>query len=167
MSVGLFLNKKTWYRIEFDSGRTGWIVSGDLDTSSNSPNGSTVVSSLLISEAQAADTNNSEQGIPGFNIWILLLIAFIFVIFGMIAKVAYDEVDKRQQLSVRRIFNLGECIKALIVAPMVFAAFLVAGNFTFNNEIAVLIFFCMAFQNGFFWQTVIPTTKENPVSANN
>jgi hypothetical protein len=24
----------------------------------------------------------------------------------------------------------------------------------------VVIFFCLAFQNGFFWQTVIPSSKE-------
>jgi hypothetical protein len=159
VTVGLFFDKKRWYRIEFDTGRSGWVFSEQLDISAAPFNDSKFARLIVIPEAQAASSNGSDQGTPGFNMWMMLFGAFVFVVLGMIGKVAYDEVDKGQSLSWQSVFNLTKCIKALIAAPMAFAAFLVVGNFAFKNEVAVVIFFCMAFQNGFFWQTVIPSAR--------
>jgi hypothetical protein len=167
VTVGLFFDKKKWYRIEFDTGRCGWVFSGQLDISTAPIGDSNYIGSIVITEAhaQAASTNGSDHGIPGFNIWIMSVIAFVFVVFGMIGKVAYDELDIGQRPSLRSTFNLWKCLKALIVAPIVFGAFLTVGKFSFENEIAVIIFFCLAFQNGFFWQTVLPTGEVVPKTA--
>lgn len=170
VTVGLFFQKKKWCRIEFSNGRCGWVFSGQLNISMAPIDESSYAGSILIPEAhaQAASTNTSNQGIPGFNIWIMSGIAFVSVVFGMIGKVVYDELDAGQKPSLRSTFNLCKCLKALIVAPIVFGIFLKAGDIYLKNETAVIIFFCLAFQNGFFWQTVIPTGKvaTKPTSPN-
>ena len=164
--IGLFWDKKRWYRIEYEADgkrwRSGWVYSQQLNASAASFRESNFALSLLIPEVQAADqgapdSGIPDQGVPGFNIWLLLLLAFIFIILGMIGKVVYDEVDNEQPLSFKNTVKLRKCIKALVVAPIVYGAFLIVGEFDFENEIAIIIFLCLAFQNGFFWQTVIPT----------
>ncbi len=174
VTVGLFINKKKWFRIEFDNGRSGWVFSGQLNISAAPASNSGYFGSIFISAAHAdpaeADADpvaatNSARGIPGFNNWLLLGVAFFFVIIGMIGKVVYDELDTGQRPTLRSTFNLWKCLKAFIVAPIVFLAFLTMGDFSFQTEIAVIIFFCLAFQNGFFWQTVLPTRKAAPSST--
>jgi hypothetical protein len=166
VTVGFFFDKRKWYRIQFDTGRSGWVFSGLLNISEAPFNDSDYSQLFVIPRAQAATTNSSGQGIPGFGIWVMLFGAFIFVIFGMIGKVTYDQLDKGQSLSLKTVLNLRKCMKALIVAPIVFGFFLRTGKFYFENEMAVLIFFAMAFQNGFFWQTVLPTAEQPPAMPN-
>ena len=178
VTVGLFFNKKKWFRIEFDNGRSGWVFSGQLNISAAPAKDSGYFGAIFISEAHADTTeagagstetdaapvalNNSSRGIPGFNNWVLLGIAFFFVITGMIGKVVYDELDSGKAPSFRSTFNIRKCLKALIVAPIVFLTFLNVGDFSFQTEMAAIIFLCLAFQNGFFWQTVLPTRKAAP-----
>ena len=95
----------------------------------------------------------------------MLGVAFFFVITGMIGKVVYDELDSGKAPSISSTFNLSKCLKALIVAPIVFLTFLNVGDFSFQTEMAVIIFLCLAFQNGFFWQTVLPTRKTATTAA--
>lgn len=158
VKVGLFLDKKIWYKIEFGSGRVGWVFSRQLNISAESLNSPKYVS-FFIPEVQAQNSHNNDQGVPGYALWMMLFGALIFVIVGMFCKVAYDEIDKEQPITLSNILNLRKCIKALLIAPMIFATFLIAGDFNIGSEISIVIFFCMAFQNGFFWQTVVPTGK--------
>ena len=170
-SVGLFFDKKQWYRIEFDGRRAGWVFADLIEPAAESRSPAPTIRFSLLAPAFAQDSpaespeagaDIASQGVPGFNITILLLGAFVSIVLGMVGKVAYDEVEHGQHLSLRGCVNIRKCIKALIVAPMTFSAFLVAGDYTFQDEVAVIIFLCMAFQNGFFWQTVLPVGREVP-----
>jgi hypothetical protein len=164
VTVGLFINKKKWFRIEFDNGRSGWVFSGQLNTSAAPVSNSGYFGAIFISAAHADPVaeNDSATGIPGFNNWLLLGVAFFFVITGMVGKVVFDELDSGKSPSFRSTVNIKKCLKALIVAPIVFVTFLNVGDFSFQTEMAVIIFLCLAFQNGFFWQTVLPTRKVAP-----
>lgn len=63
--------------------------------------------------------------------------AFVFVVLGMLGEVVYDEVDKGQAPSLRGCLIFIKCIKALLAAPTAFGTFLVAGRFSFSDEIAI------------------------------
>lgn len=172
-SVGLFFDKKQWYRIEFEGRRGGWVFAELIEPAAESRAPAPAIRLNLLTPAHAQDApvdsaeveaEPASQGVPGFNISLLMFGAFVSIVLGMVGKVAYDEVERGQHLSLRGCINIRKCIKALIVAPMTFSAFLVAGDYTFQDEVAVIIFFCMAFQNGFFWQTILPVGKEVPQS---
>jgi hypothetical protein len=168
-SVGIFFNKQTWYRINFNGHEFGWIPADFINVSDQRPDARqpnrSLLSGLLVGpayaqEAPARADDNAAPPPPGFSLKLLMLISFVFIILGIFAKVTFDEIEKNKSFGWRQVIDLRKCVKGIVVSPMVFITFLAAGNFAFANEVAVVIFFCLAFQNGFFWQTVIPSSKE-------
>ena len=159
-TVGLFVGKKLWYKISFGNARSGWISADQL--LARAPVQDHGLRIEFISSAYAQDTTGTTTGIPApgvpaFGHTLLIVAALFFVLLGIVGKVVFDAVDNSADASLRACVQLKKFVKALIAAPLAFLAFLNLADFAFTSEVAVAVFFCMAFQNGFFWQTLVPT----------
>lgn len=77
---------------------------------------------------------------------------FVAMLIGMIAKGMVDWLDTSDS-AVLKMHLRNACV-ALFVSPIVFLGFLSAGQFSTSNQ-TFLVLCLLAFQNGFFWQTVL------------
>ncbi len=77
---------------------------------------------------------------------------FIAMLLGMIAKTAVDWLDTRRKGTLIEHLRNGSI--AVLVSPIVFLGFLQAGEFNASTQ-AFAVLCLLAFQNGFFWQTVL------------
>jgi len=89
---------------------------------------------------------------------------FVAVCVGMAAKGLFDWLEEPgfAAAEYRR-----KTLRALLVSPIVFLGFTSLGNFDFGSAPlgTLLIYLCMAFQNGFFWQTVLVKAGETDVAS--
>ncbi len=167
INVGFIGGRKTWYQIQYDGAR-GWVFSGAIQT----PLAGGVVPSAgyrmlgggILSVAVASAETGMPNGIPEQSqFYIFYGLLFLVTLCGMFGKVVYDEMEHLSDTrsvadGLRRCLNARKWIKAALVAPIVFLTFLQMGKATLPAapDVSALIGFCLAFQNGFFWQTVIP-----------
>jgi hypothetical protein len=77
---------------------------------------------------------------------------FLGVLLGMVAKVIVDFLDARDKSTLWIHARNG--VIAILVSPIVFLGFLTAGQFPSGKQTFVVLWL-LAFQNGFFWQTVL------------
>lgn len=84
----------------------------------------------------------SETSIP----WLEMALYFIMIV-GMVAKYFYDAVGQGSKVD----FQKWQFLKPILVSPIVFAA--IYGGAGEDASLMLLLIF--AFQNGFFWQTVL------------
>lgn len=163
-SVGLFVDKKKWLRIDLGGGRSGWIFAGTTTLADARAPSWLRFDLSPIPSAVAAD-GNAGAGLPGFSDRKMILIALLCVLLGMFGKLVFDEAEANAAFSWQQCLQPRKFIKAFVAAPIALVAFLNLGNFAFTSEVAVVVSWCMAFQNGFFWQTLLPAAKMS-VNAN-
>jgi hypothetical protein len=77
---------------------------------------------------------------------------FIAMLLGMIAKAAVDWLDTPDRSALQE--HLRSALIAFLVSPIVFLGFLSAGQFSASKQ-TFIVLWLLAFQNGFFWQTVL------------
>jgi hypothetical protein len=77
---------------------------------------------------------------------------FVAMLLGMLAKAGVDWLDSSDKSLMRQ--HLRNALVAILVSPIVFLGFLSAGQFSTSTQTFVVLFL-LAFQNGFFWQTVL------------
>lgn len=82
---------------------------------------------------------------------------FVAMLLGMLAKALFDLLDDAKP-SWREHLRHGAM--AIVISPIVFLGFITAGQFNSTSQ-TFLVLALFAFQNGFFWQTVL---KRNPPS---
>ncbi|KGM40220.1 hypothetical protein JY96_09725 [Aquabacterium sp. NJ1] len=80
---------------------------------------------------------------------------FLAMLLGMLAKALFDLLDDSKP-SWREHLRHGAM--AIVISPIVFLGFITAGQFNSSSQ-TFLVLALFAFQNGFFWQTVL---KRNP-----
>lgn len=80
---------------------------------------------------------------------------FLAMLLGMLAKALFDLLDDTKP-SWREHLRHGAM--AIVISPIVFLGFITAGQFNSSSQ-TFLVLALFAFQNGFFWQTVL---KRNP-----
>jgi hypothetical protein len=83
-----------------------------------------------------------------------IIALYLFLILGMFAHYGFGYLT--QSSKKRKKFNLGYFMAPILVSPIVFLPFLAAFQ-NANIEVetmssAKLMFFCVAFENGFFWK---------------
>jgi hypothetical protein len=77
---------------------------------------------------------------------------FVAMLLGMLAKAGVDWLDAADSSTMWQ--HLRNAVVAILVSPIVFLGFLTAGQFSTSTQTFVVL--CLlAFQNGFFWQTVL------------
>ena len=158
--IGVLFDKRTWFRIEYGADRPtaqGWIYAGTTDLGLlDDPGAGTKTASgggILVSAAHAQATGLPGGGLPSNMTANIIVISFSAILLGMIAKVLFDYLEERSRIVFSEV--LRKMFRSIIVAPIVFLSFLQVGEFGVTNDISVYIGACLAFQNGFFWQTVL------------
>jgi len=154
-SIGLILSRQKWLQIEFGGGNPGWIsaasvsYAGMTSIDRSSAHG---ILDLVIATAQAQSTDVPPATSQAPASWPIYLILFLAICGGMSAKGAFDWMQQDGALgkSYRR-----ETIRAWLVSPIVFASVLQVGDFSVQTTTKFALFVCWAFQNGFFWQTIL------------
>jgi len=166
ITVGFIGGRKTWYQIQYDNAR-GWVFAGTISTSiveTPVPRVGQSLSLGLIAIAVASADTGVPSGVPHqIQFYVFYGLLFLVTLLGMGGKVVSDEMEALPETrsigdGLRACLSVRRWMKAAIVAPIVFLAFLQMGKATLPEtpDVAALIGFCLAFQNGFFWQTVIP-----------
>ena len=80
------------------------------------------------------------------------------MLFGMIAKAVVDYLDAPGSKHALREHSRNALV-AVLVSPIVFLGFLTAGQFSASTQ-TFIVLWLLAFQNGFFWQTVLKRERE-------
>jgi hypothetical protein len=78
---------------------------------------------------------------------------FLAMLLGMVAKTLVDYLDGSGDPDTLREHSRNGLV-AMLVSPIVFLGFLTAGQFSTSTQ-TFLVLSLLAFQNGFFWQTVL------------
>lgn len=100
---------------------------------------------------------DSATAISWWDLCTLYGPLFLALVLGILAKVGVDCLDDWNNLTVRNHMLRGHVrngLIALLVSPIVFLSFLSTGQFPAAKQ-TFLILALLAFQNGFFWQTVL------------
>lgn len=77
---------------------------------------------------------------------------FVAMVLGMAAKAMVDLLDSSDKALVRQ--HVKNAVVSILVSPIVFLGFLTAGQFSTSTQ-TFIVLCLLAFQNGFFWQTVL------------
>lgn len=166
VQIGVLYDKKLWYRIQFGGPRDGWAFSGQLQIASGSQGAWRAPWSLVAVAHAAGEPGLPGTGLPSNTMLIVYLIMFVFVMSGMLGKVAFDAINAGEGLTLRQCLSAKNFFRTVIVAPIVFLTFLNTADFSSGNgELGLLIMACLAFQNGFFWQTVLPAKGTQKTGA--
>jgi hypothetical protein len=116
------------------------------------------------SESVALGGNRASTTLD--DLFTLYAPLFIAMLFGMIAKATADWLDASDNSVLRQ--HVRNALTAFLVSPIVFLGFLSAGEFSTSRQ-TFIVLCLLAFQNGFFWQTVLkkdsPRTELNGVPA--
>lgn len=105
---------------------------------------------------QSADISSSSSRQPGSaslsDLGELYWPLFVAMLSGMLAKVGVDWLDASGKAIMQQ--HLRNFVISVLVSPIVFLGFLTGGQFSTTTQ-TFLVLCLMAFQNGFFWQTVL------------
>lgn len=146
--VGQFgIGTRTWLRVQFDGGISGWAYLGATDMSAPR---TAFGGFALISQAMAGDgpaASNSADGLPWHGGGWILMLSAAFVVLGIATRQAFE--GKRHRLHVEA------CKRALVIGPLAMVVVLLIGDFTLNGETATLVCLLIAFQSGYFWQAML------------
>ncbi|UCH94863.1 MAG: hypothetical protein JSV88_32040 [Candidatus Aminicenantes bacterium] len=86
--------------------------------------------------------------------WLEIGLYFIMLL-GMVSKYLFDAIGEKKRKKIK--FNKWQFIKPFLVSPMIFAAVYAMIPET-TSALLLLIF---AYQNGFFWHTVLYKVAPN------
>ena len=170
-------SSKPWLQIAYRSGpqwpKYGWVIKEAVRSATTTGYEGSLLG-FLVSDAQAQESSenqlpstppplpplttgaiaNTSVGMSAstsdvFNLYLPL---FVAMVLGMCAKVVVDLLDTWDKGLLWGHLRNG--IVAVLVSPIVFLGMLSAGQFSGNTQTFVVLAL-LAFQNGFFWQTVL------------
>jgi hypothetical protein len=192
-NVDFGLSSKIWVQIAYRSGpqwpKYGWVIKETLRTSRNmNPDDEHLA--FFIGSARAATPPTAKPAEPDeqlpriapdvpapsgettggtdssmatgvASLLELYLPLFYAMLLGMAAKVLVDLLDAWDKGLLWAHLRNG--VVAVLVSPIVFLGLMSAGQFSGKQQFVVLIL--LAFQNGFFWQTVLKRESDRSVPA--
>lgn len=159
-SIGFLGWSRVWLRIriELPSGESteGWIYGDGAGIATRRTGASTYAAlfgpAVAYAQATEASLTAPDSGLPDGGIPLFRLWAFIGICFGMAAKGAFDRLQIGSDFVVHDY--LLQTIPALLVSPIVFLGLTSLGEVHLAATPSIVTF-CVAFQSGFFWQTVL------------
>jgi hypothetical protein len=104
------------------------------------------------SEEKSASVSDEPSSTSLADLGELYWPLFLAMLIGMLAKAGVDWLDSSDRAMMRQ--HLRNALVSLLVSPIVFLGFLNAGQFSTSPQTFVVLWL-LAFQNGFFWQTVL------------
>ena len=84
-------------------------------------------------------------------------ISFVAIVIGMVAKTLVDIFGSSEPAKPGRLIR--STMVPLLVSPMVFLGFMQSASLTVRGISGFIVLLCLAFQSGFFWQTVMSIKK--------
>jgi hypothetical protein len=163
VTVGFVGSKQEWARIQFKVERNldeGWIAARALTGHKIEAEARGFrLPSPLVSVAYAQDLGGGD--VPPPSTMPFLVMVFVSMLLGMAVKGLFDHLG--EGIAQLKKTYLADTLKAFLVSPIVFMGFATGGDFQFTSDLALFVFLCMAFQNGFFWQTIL--AKAGPTAA--
>lgn len=93
----------------------------------------------------------------------LYIYIFLAMIIGMVAKVLFDIIEAWDKKKIKQHIQRG--LIALVVSPIVFLMLIQSAEFGMKGQKSFIILLLFAFQNGFFWQTIVKPGKDSPQVA--
>jgi hypothetical protein len=183
-NVDFGFSSRVWVQIQYRAGsqgwRNGWIPQESL-AARQSPDLWKRLLDNVIAPAEAQTPPGSDGELPPplsseaaaplstndiawSDLATLYGPLFTALLLGIVAKVAVDCLDDWNNLTVRRDKmrdHMRNGLIAILVSPIVFLGFLNAGQFPTAKQ-TFMVLALLAFQNGFFWQTVL---KKSPQKA--
>lgn len=97
------------------------------------------------------------------DLGVLYAPLFLAMLLGMMAKAFVDYLDADDTRHALREQSRNGLV-AVLVSPIVFLGFLTAGQFGSSKQ-TFLVLSLLAFQNGFFWQTVLKRDHPSPATV--
>jgi hypothetical protein len=115
-------------------------------------------------EVKSTSETQGSSPVPLSDLGMLYWPLFVAMLLGMIAKAGVDLLDAPDKSLKKE--HLRNAVVAVLVSPIVFLGFLSAGQFSASPQ-TFIVLWLLAFQNGFFWQTVLKrnvqkNNQENP-----
>ena len=109
----------------------------------------------MLKEKDFKETKHHKKKavLPVVNITWLDITYLLTMIIGIFAKDIWDNINETGVISIK----IPRLIAALIVSPIIYAAIY---SKLIQNQLT-LFGVAMAFQNGFFWQTVFGTVQKS------
>jgi hypothetical protein len=159
--IGVIPATRLWVRVRYESASEGWISADAVDESGSEPIATAALFATPVFQAPPLEPLDAAKLVPVTDgapnpawsyAWML-----VAVLLGMIAKAVFDRLECDE-------FDMRTCLRqtarAFVVAPIVFLGIGEAGNFPLAGS-GMLLYLAWAFQNGFFWQTVLgrPTAE--------
>jgi len=103
-------------------------------------------------ESGSAPSSAESAPVSLSNLGTLYGPLFVAMLLGMLAKGVMDCLNATTKAALKEHLRAG--FSAILVSPIVFLGFLNAGQFSASTQ-AFVVLSLLAFQNGFFWQTVL------------
>ena len=160
--VGQFgIGTRTWLRIQFDGGISGWIFLGATDLASTriATRGFSLIPEAIARER--TDGSNSDDGLPWYGRGWILMLSVGFVVLGIATRQAVDMKGAVPLHRRLRLWDAGR--RALMAGPLAIVMVLLIGDFTLNGEAATLACLLIAFQSGYFWQVLLGRPSPQPL----
>ncbi len=98
-------------------------------------------------------------------LYYLYLYMFAAMIIGMVAKECVALLVNWGDIEVKKHLRKG--FIPLLISPIVFLSFMQTADFQIDAQRKFIILLLLAFQNGFFWQTVFNLGSESKTGRNN
>lgn len=98
----------------------------------------------------------------------LIIALYLFMILGMLAHYGYTRFS--QPAKIRKKFDLGFFLAPVLVSPIIFFPLLTilqSANIEVETLNVKLMFFCIAFENGFFWKEFFDNRREDKEGSGN
>ncbi|QSX73532.1 hypothetical protein HIV01_009680 [Lysobacter arenosi] len=151
--VGQFgIGTRTWLRVQFDGGISGWAYLGATDMSApRTAFGGFALIPQAMAGGKSAESNSAD-GLPWHGGGWILMLSAAFVVLGIATRQVFD---RNTGLPPRQRLRIEACKRALTVGPLAMVVVLLIGDFTLNGETATLVCLLIAFQSGFFWQVLL------------
>jgi hypothetical protein len=183
-NVDFGFSSRVWVQIQYRAGgqgwRNGWIPQESLPAPRTVDLWQRLLDNVIApAGAQAPPGSNEElppplsseapspastNDIAWSDLATLYGPLFAALLLGILAKVGVDCLDDWSNVTVRRDKmrdHMRNGLIAILVSPIVFLGFLNAGQFPTAKQ-TFMVLALLAFQNGFFWQTVL---KKSPQKA--
>ena len=107
-----------------------------------------------VPKLEGIDGQISQTGTTKFYLYF-----FGLILAGMLAKVVVDLLESSENDNYKRRIRrqLPKLIIPFFVSPIVFGSVITSTNVEVTNQTEFFSLLVLAFQNGFFWQTIIHT----------
>jgi hypothetical protein len=137
-----------------------------LAASAPSPNLGVVSQSPEVGAPQQPPPGQTPPPAPGFEsairtddsaLRVFYAMSFIAILIGMAAKTLVDVFESSGPMQRGQIVR--ETMVPLLVSPMVFLGFMQSASLKISGNGGFIVLLCLAFQSGFFWQTVLNIKK--------